>query len=154
MARIDFAFGAPDRLRTACQVARKQYLAGQPLVVYCTDPVRLNAFDRMLWAFDDISFVPHVLATDPLAPETPVVLTAADPAPLADRAPSATAGRPPAWLLNLDDACPPNYQAFARILEIVSADGDDRQPARQRWRDYQAQGETPHSHAIGAKPAD
>ncbi len=123
MARIDFAFGAPDRLRTACQVARKQYLAGQPLVVYCADPVRLNAFDRMLWAFDDISFVPHVLATDPLAGETPVVLTAGDPAAAAS---PATAERPAPWLLNLDDDCPPNYQAYARILEIVSADGDDR----------------------------
>ncbi|CAM3503143.1 DNA polymerase III, chi subunit [Bordetella sputigena] len=148
MARIDFAFGAPDRLRTACQVARKQYLAGQPLVVYCADPVRLNAFDRMLWAFDDISFVPHVLATDPLAAATPVVLTAADPSAAAT---PAAADRPAAWLLNLDDDCPPNYQAFARILEIVSAEGDDRPAARQRWRAYVAQGETPHSHAIGGK---
>ena len=62
MTRIDFAFGAPDRLRTACQVARKRYLAGQRLVVYCRDGSRLASFDRMLWAFDDISFVPHVLA--------------------------------------------------------------------------------------------
>ncbi|ARP91312.1 DNA polymerase III subunit chi [Bordetella genomosp. 9] len=151
MARIDFAFGAPDRLRMACQVARKQYLAGQPLVVYCTDAVRLNAFDRLLWAFDDISFVPHVLATDPLAADTPVVLTAADPGPLAT-APSPD--RPAPWLLNLDDACPPNYRAFARILEIVSAEGDDRPAARQRWRAYQADGESPHSHAVGAKAAD
>ena len=79
MTRIDFAFGAPDRLRTACQVARKRYLAGQRLVVYCRDGSRLASFDRMLWAFDDISFVPHVLANDPLAADTPVVLTASDP---------------------------------------------------------------------------
>jgi DNA polymerase-3 subunit chi len=149
MARIDFAFGASDRLRTACQVARKQYLAGQPLVVYCADAARLSAFDRLLWAFDDISFVPHVLATDSLAAETPVLLTAADPAPMAA---SAGPERPAPWLLNLDNACPPNYQAFARILEIVSADGDDRPAARERWRTYLAQGDTPHSHAIGAKP--
>ena len=113
--------------------------------------MRLNAFDRMLWAFDDISFVPHVLATDPLAGATPVVLTAADPSTVA--AP-ATTDRPAAWLLNLDDDCPPNYQAFARILEIVSADGDDRTAARQRWRAYQAQGESPNSHAIGGKAAN
>jgi len=79
MTRIDFAFGAPDRLRMACQVVRKRYLAGQRLVVYCKEGSRLAAFDRMLWAFDDTSFVPHVLANDPLAAETPVVLTAGDP---------------------------------------------------------------------------
>ncbi|MGZ0843332.1 DNA polymerase III subunit chi, partial [Klebsiella pneumoniae subsp. pneumoniae] len=50
MTRIDFAFGAPDRLRMACQVVRKRYLAGQRLVVYCTEGSRLAAFDRMLWA--------------------------------------------------------------------------------------------------------
>jgi DNA polymerase-3 subunit chi len=153
MTRIDFAFGATDRLRTACQVARKQYLAGQPLVVYCADPVRLSAFDRMLWAFDDISFVPHVLATDPLAGETPIVLTAADPSAMAQPSGANANDRPAPWLLNLDDDCPPNYQAFARILEIVSAEGDDRPAARQRWRAYQAQGESPHSHAIGGKAA-
>jgi DNA polymerase-3 subunit chi len=148
MARIDFAFGAPDRLRTACLVTRKQYQAGQRLVVYCTDAARLAAFDRLLWAFDDISFIPHVLAGDVLAAQTPVVLTATDPAAAAQ--PSAE-GQAPPWLMNLDDACPPNYQAFPRILEIVSAGDDDRQAARSRWRNYQAQGDEPHSHAIGGK---
>src|SRR3546814_1040669 len=81
MTRIDFAFGASDRLRAACQAARKRYQAGQQLVVYCADGARLAAFDRMLWAFDDISFVPHVLASDPLAADTPVILTAAAPQP-------------------------------------------------------------------------
>jgi DNA polymerase-3 subunit chi len=147
MARIDFAFGAPDRLRVACQVARKQYLAGQRLVVYCADAARLSAFDRMLWAFDDISFVPHVLASDRLAASTPVLLTAADPSAAA--APAAEGEAPP-WLLNLDDACPPNYGAFARVLEIVSGDDADRQAARQRWRAYLADGIEPQSHAIGA----
>jgi DNA polymerase IIIc chi subunit len=50
MTRIDFAFGAPDRLRMACQVVRKRYLAGQRLVVYCREGSRLAQFDRMLWA--------------------------------------------------------------------------------------------------------
>ncbi|OZI24830.1 DNA polymerase III subunit chi [Bordetella genomosp. 7] len=142
MTRIDFAFGAPDRLRAACHAARKRYQAGQQLVVYCSDSVRLAAFDRMLWAFDDISFVPHVLATDPLAADTPVTLTAATPSP---------AGRDECWLLNLDDACPPGYDAFMRVLEIVSDDPADRQAARQRWRAYVAAGHTPHSHDLAGR---
>jgi DNA polymerase-3 subunit chi len=145
MARIDFAFGAPDRLRVACQVTRKQFLAGQRLVVFCGDPSRLTAFDRLLWALDDISFVPHVLATDPLAPHTPVLLTAADPAAAAQSFPADGA---PAWLLNLDDDCPPNYTSFPRVLEIVSDDDADRQAARQRWRGYQAQGQDLRSHSL------
>ncbi len=137
MTRIDFAFGAADRLRAACQAARKRYQAGQRLVVYCADGARLAAFDRMLWAFDDISFVPHVLATDPLAADTPVILTAAAPQ-------AAAAGDEP-WLLNLDDDCPPGYDGFARVLEIVSDEPADRQAARQRWRVNQAAGHAPHT---------
>jgi len=142
--RIDFAFGAGDRLRAACQTARKRYLAGHRLVVYCGDGARLSAFDRMLWAFDDISFVPHVLATDPLAADTPVLLTAADPQVARER----TGATPETWLLNLDDDCPPNYDGFERLLEIVSDDPADRQAARQRWRAYQAAGHTLHSHDL------
>ncbi|WP_251863786.1 DNA polymerase III subunit chi [Achromobacter sp. Marseille-Q4962] len=149
MTRIDFAFGAPDRLRTACQVARKRYLAGQRLLVYCSDGSRLATFDRMLWAFDDTSFVPHVLANDPLAPDTPVVLTAADPQQAAAKAAPGDAPRP--WLLNLDDGCPPGFDAFERVLEIVSDDHDDRQAARQRWRAYQGAGHVPRSHDLARR---
>jgi DNA polymerase-3 subunit chi len=130
MTRIDFAFGAPDRLRMACQVVRKRYLAGQRLVVYCKEGSRLAAFDRMLWAFDDTSFVPHVLANDPLAAETPVVLTSGDPWQAAQAA--VADGQPQPWLLNLDDACPPGFDAFERLLEIVSDDPDDKQAAGGR----------------------
>ncbi|ANY15493.1 DNA polymerase III subunit chi [Bordetella pseudohinzii] len=141
MTRIDFAFGAPDRLRAACQTARKRYLAGQRLIVYCADGNRLSAFDRMLWAFDDTAFVPHVLARDALAADTPVVLTATDPR-------QAAALAPDAWLLNLDDACPPHYDGFTRVLEIVSDDAADKAAARARWRDYVAAGHTPQSHDL------
>lgn len=151
MTRIDFAFGAPDRLRTACQVVRKRYLAGQRLVVYCKDGARLAAFDRMLWAFDDTSFVPHVLANDPLAADTPVILTAGDPQQAA-----AAAGRgdqpQPSWLLNLDSDCPPGFDAFERLLEIVSDAPEDKQAARQRWRTYQTAGHTPQSHDLSRQP--
>ncbi|MDZ5615507.1 DNA polymerase III subunit chi [Achromobacter xylosoxidans] len=149
MTRIDFAFGAPDRLRMACQVVRKRYLAGQRLVVYCKEGSRLAAFDRMLWAFDDTSFVPHVLANDPLAAETPVVLTAGDPWQAAQAA--VADGQPQPWLLNLDDACPPGFDAFERLLEIVSDDPDDKQAARPRWRAYQGAGHTPQSHDLSQR---
>jgi DNA polymerase-3 subunit chi len=149
MTRIDFAFGAPDRLRMACQVVRKRVLAGQRLVVYCKDGSRLAAFDRMLWAFDDTAFVPHVLANDPLAAETPVVLTAGDPLQAAQAA--GQPDQPQPWLLNLDDDCPPGFDAFERLLEIVSDEPDDKQAARHRWRTYQTAGHAPQSHDLSRK---
>jgi len=145
MNQVDFAFGCRDRLRTACLIARKRCQAGQRLVVYCADSARLTAFDRMLWAFDDISFVPHVHVDDPLAAATPVVLTAASP----ERARQAMGdGQPPA-LLNLDDDCPPDGDAFTHIMEVVTDAPEDRLAARQRWRAYQAQGRELKAHNLG-----
>jgi len=145
MARIDFAFGAPDRLRTACVITRKRYQAGDRVIVYCTDAARLAAFDRLLWAFDPISFVPHVSADDALAAATPVVLCASAPERVLD-ALGVVASVP--WLLNLDDACVPEAARFERVMEVVSDLDEDRLQARQRWRAYAAQGHDMHGHDL------
>lgn len=141
MARIDFAFGAPHRLRTACEVVHKHYLAGRRMVVYTRDVQRLAYFDRLLWGFDSAAFVPHVNSDDPLAPHTPIVLTASQPSRLASNGDDV-------WLLNLDMDCPPEATAFGRILEIVSNHDQDRAAARIRWRDYQAEGHELHAHDL------
>ena len=140
MTEIDFAFGAPDRLRTACQVALKRFLAGQKLVVYCRDTTRLAQFDRLLWAFDDLAFVPHVAVDDPLAAATPVVLTSTD------------AETPHhEWLLNLDDSWPPIYTRFARVIEVVSNEPAERENARARWRFYQECGHQIVKHDLASQ---
>lgn len=130
--RVDFAFGAADRLLKACEVTQKQVAAGRRLVVYSGNAARLRKFDRLLWQFEATAFVPHVMADDPLAERTPVLLCAAAPSP-------ELAGEG-SWLLNLDTECPPGGQQFERILEIVSGHPDDKAAARQRWRSYQESG--------------
>ncbi|MFA5488740.1 MAG: DNA polymerase III subunit chi [Candidimonas sp.] len=144
MARVDFAFGAPDRLQMACEVAHKHYLAGRRILVYSQDARRLSQFDGMLWSVEPTSFVPHVRADDPLAAATPIWLVDASPAAWREKQAGADV-----WLLNLDDACPPNAHAFERILEIVSDDDADKQKARQRWRQYQADGHALRAHQVG-----
>ncbi len=145
MSRIDFAFGAGDRLRMACQVAGKQYLAGRRLVVYTQDLARLAKFDQLLWGFEATAFVPHVHVDDALASVTPVLLTSQPPLP-----PEPGASGAPCWLLNLDLQCPPGAERFERVLEIVSGHDEDKLAARNRWREYQAAGHTLHAHDVSA----
>lgn len=143
MTRVDFAFGAPDRLRTACDVVHKQYLRGRRLVIYSDDARLLTRLDRLLWGFKPTVFIPHVLADDALACATPIVLCQQDPDPQLSQA-----GAEPAWLINLSNTCPPNSERFTRILEIVSHDENDRELARTRWRQYQSQGYQIHAHQL------
>ena len=140
MSRIDFAFGATNRLRMACHTVARHARAGRRLVVYCTDTRRLERFDALLWSFDPASFIPHVAAGDPLAGHAPVVL-AGDPAALA-------AAPNQGWLLNLDLACPPQAGDYARILEIVSEHEADKQAARLRWAAYRDAGHDIRSHDL------
>ena len=148
MSRVDFAFGAPDRMVMACQVARKRYEAGERLVVYCSEPRRLAAFDRLLWTFDDVAFIPHATGDDAASAAMPVVLTSNAPESLLRD--DAVEAESPTWLMNLDDGCPPAYTRFARVMEIVSDADDDKLAARQRWRAYAAAGDDVRSHKIGA----
>lgn len=143
MARVDFAFGAPDRLHMACQVVHKHYAKGRRLVVYCADPALLERFDLLLWGFEATAFIPHVLAGDPLAGETPILLctTLVDP----------PASEPAPWLVNLDEQCPPGAEGYERILEIVSGDEASVLAARERWRQYKSQGHDLHAHDVSGR---
>ena len=145
MSRIDFAFGVEHRLRTACNVVRKHYLAGRKVIVYTQDLPRLAYFDQLLWGFDTIAFVPHVASDDPLAPDTAVILTDNNPVQARKHAAASDA-----WLLNLDLECPPGVDAFARILEIVSNHEQDKAAARVRWRQYLDAGHDLHAHNVSS----
>ena len=138
--RVDFAFGAEDRLLTACEVTRKQVDAGRRLLVYTKSAARLAKFDRLLWQFEATAFVPHVMTDDPLASITPVLL--------ASKEPNGEVAATGAWLLNLDTDCPANAGEYSRILEIVSEHPDDKAAARARWRTYQQQGFDLRAHNI------
>src|SRR6201999_4092535 len=78
--RVDFYIlegQAPSgRLKLACKLAEKAYLAAQTVLVWHTDPAELKAFDQMLWVFNDGSFVPHEALTVNIAPtDNPVLLS-------------------------------------------------------------------------------
>ncbi|HYJ42140.1 MAG TPA: DNA polymerase III subunit chi, partial [Steroidobacteraceae bacterium] len=113
--RIDFyvseAAGADARLRLACRVAEKAYLAKQTVVVLIDDPEALRRFDEMLWTFGDGTFVPHDAVTAEGAQcEAPVALTTGPlPAGHAD------------VLLNLGNTVPDRFEKFARVAEFLDS---------------------------------
>lgn len=141
MTRVDFAFSAPDHLRTACEVVSKHYNKGRRLVVYCPDPALRERFDLLLWGFEATAFIPHVDAEDPLAAQTPILLTGKPIAPPPDTP-------LPAWLVNLDAQCPPLAEQYERVLEIVPQDEAQVLAARQRWRQYKDAGHDLHAHDL------
>ena len=95
MTQIDFHVNAPGKLAYACRLARKIYGTGQPVVFHAGDAT-LATFDRLLWTFSQLDFIPHCRVTDRLAKRTPVLLAGPDErsvAPQSEHAPASTPAR-------------------------------------------------------------
>ena len=140
--RVDFyvseAAGADVRLRLACRIAEKAYLARQKVVVLLDDPEALRRFDELLWTFGDGSFVPHdSVAGADSACEAPVALTTGPlPAGHSD------------VLLNLGGGVPPFFERFSRIAEFLDARPEVRAAGRERFKAYRQRAIEPQTHNV------
>ena len=140
--RVDFYIldqdSAAGRLKLACKLAEKAYLAAQTVLVWHTDPAELRAFDEMLWTFNDGSFVPHeALPADGAWSESPVQLSSGV-------ALSANVD----IIINLAPDLPPFLPKTRRVAEIIDGDELRRRAGRARFKAYRELGVQPASHNI------
>ena len=139
---IDFHVNVDHRIHYACRVVRKARSAGRTVLVYSSDGERRARMDLALWNFSALDFLPHVTLPSPLAPQTPVWLSAAP----------ADARRD--LLLLLDDDPAPDFAgwftSFERVIEVVGAEEDDRARARARFKAYRDAGFAPVVHEVGS----
>ncbi len=143
MTEVAFHFNAPDKLGYACRLLRKA--VGQGAQVVVTGSVALlQRMDVQLWTFAPLEFVPHCQASaDPqVLNASPVVLTAD-----ASNTPHQQV------LVNMGEAVPLGFERFARLIEVVSTDEQDRNAARVRWKQYVQQGYSVVRHDAGVPAA-
>jgi DNA polymerase-3 subunit chi len=138
MTRIDFYLDAPDKIAVASRLAAKAYAASHRVTVYAPDEATARALDRLLWTTPAIAFVPHVMAHDLLAAETPVVIARDDTNLAHDDV-----------LINLDAELPTFFSRFKRVLEVVATDEEDKARARARFKFYRDRGYPLHTHPLG-----
>jgi len=129
MTRIDFHTNIPDKLAYACRLARKAYGARAKVVVLTDSREQSEALNAALWNVSETDFIPHVMAGDPLAPQTPVIITDDENAVLPHRD----------MLVNLTQRVPENVDSFARVFEIISTDESDAAEGRKRYVAYKHQ---------------
>jgi DNA polymerase III subunit chi len=133
MTGIDFYFNAQDRLQVACRLAGKAMKQNQRLLIYAPEAETASRIDRMLWTWPATGFVPHCPAHGRLAAETPVLIAS-------EVGGDAAAPEGIEVLLNLAAGCPPHFERFSRVLEIVPADEEHKQSGRERYRFYRERG--------------
>ena len=145
MTEVSFHFNVPDRSDYTCRLVRKANKAGANVVL--TGPAAaLAQFDRMLWTFDPLEFLPHVmLRAGQAVPDrlraTRVWLTE-----------DASQAVHHDVLVNLGVDAPAGFESFARVIEIVAPDEADRAAARLRWKHYAARGYSIQKHEWAREP--
>jgi DNA polymerase-3 subunit chi len=133
VTEVSFHFNVPDRMAYACRLLRKAVRRGAKVVVSAPEDV-LARFDKQLWVFEPLDFVPHVYAR---AGHVPAERLRDTPVWLAEQV-RAVPHRE--VLLNLGNELVDGFESFARVIELVSHDGDDRQAGRARWKHYSDRG--------------
>lgn len=140
MTRIDFHTNIPDKLSYACRLARKAYAAGGKLVLLTEDAAQAAQLNEALWSLSETDFLPHVMAGDPLAAQTPIIVTDSDEGDLPHGD----------MLVNLARRAPANVDRFNRVFEIISSDEDDAAAGRKRYVAYKQQS-YPLTHFVAGK---
>lgn len=142
MTRVDFYLLATAdetaRLRIVCRLADKIVSLGQRLHINTHDEEQSRLLDRLLWTFQDISFLPH----QPACPDSSTV-----PITLAhERAPASSVD----VLINLAPDTPPFFSRFDRVVEVVDEQPAVRTAGRERYRFYRDRGYALQHHQLGS----
>ena len=145
MTEVAFHFGAPDRLSYTCRLLRKATGTGVRVLVRCS-AAEVQALDTALWSLGPTEFITHcdTQAAEAVRSRSSVLLVPEE-GPLDPVFPV---------LVNLADDVPEGFEAFRRVIEVVSTDEQDRSLARRRWKQYTERGYAITRHDLKSRAGD
>lgn len=145
MTRIDFYVlnktGTEAASAMACRLAEKAFSLKHHIYIHTSGKTQSESLDKMLWTFRDGSFLPHEFF-EPYKPNRCPILIGHE-AELNQEAES-----PHQVLINLDSQVPLFFSRFERVAEIVTADEQAREHARERYKFYQQRGYELETHKL------
>ena len=130
MTQVDFHYNAAEPMRLAAELVAAFVQSGRKVLVYAPDAGKYQGFDRILWTFAQLSFVPHCAPDADVASETPVWLAAEQ---------QGTDAMDDV-LVNLSDDVPTFFSRFTTVVETVGLTEEERLPGRARYKFYQDRG--------------
>lgn len=120
----------------ACRLLEKIYKTAAKAFVVFNAMHDCEMLNKTLWTFNDISFIPHCLATAAEAAETPIQLGLQSQL------------NNYALVLNLSNETLINIPGLERIIEIVPNDSEWRQISRVKYSAYKQQDYDLQTHKI------
>ncbi len=130
MTEIKFYVGRNDNLKSrlllTCQLTQKALDHSLHIYIHADSPETLEQLDKILWTWNEESFIPHGLAPD----KDVQVEMGYDYEPV-ERCD---------YLINLSNERPTFFGRFERMAEILDQDQEILTKGRDRYRFYQDRG--------------
>ena len=141
MTRVDFyvlpGSEAMQRAQFACRLTDKAYRLGHQVYIHTESAEQSEQIDKLLWTFQQNSFIPHCL--HPEAGEAlPPVMLGHDAEP----------DQQLQVLINLATDVPLFFSRFERVAELVDQQPEVKQRGRDRYKFYRDRGYPLESHTI------
>ena len=141
MTKIDFyilkAAAKNNRYTLACVLAEKAWKADCRILISVNNDEELRHMDRLLWLWQEQSFIPHGILGKVDSKLNPILITTGnDPADEHD------------ILINLNIETPSYFSRFERVLECVDKDDKQKTESRNRYRFYRDHGYPLNTHEI------
>lgn len=146
MTEVAFHFNVPDKMNYICRLLRKATQAKARVVVTGSEET-LKTLDEALWTFAPQSFITHGWSTD-TSPSTELSSVLLQVSESADKVTSLPHHE---ILLNVGHSMPQGYETFERVIEVVGLHEDDKNHARERWKNYAKRGYTLVKHDLNPK---
>lgn len=142
MTEVDFYLlkdeSAQSRVQFACRLADKAYRLGNRIFIHTESAEQTHQLDKLLWTFQQNSFVPHGIYQKYQDDPAPVQLAH-------DAEPDASSQ----VLINLAAEVPVFFSRFERVAELVNGDAAIRLQGRKRYGFYKDRGYPLRTHEIG-----
>lgn len=133
MKQIDFHFNVKNRTNYTARLIKKVHAMGLSVGVWSEDELMLKLAYNELWSFEDLTLIPHAWAQSEFAPETTIHFSKDLKA----------LGKKDVLIL-LNETVPENwkeaFEAFDRIVDIVSTNEEELIHSRNRYKAYRDAG--------------
>ncbi len=141
MTEVDFYIlnseDARQRMQFACRLTDKAYRLGHKVYIHTESAQQSQELDKLLWTFQQNSFIPHALYEADNKTPSPVQLGH-----------TAEPDASHQVLINLAADVPLFFSRFERVAELVNSDNNVRQQGRNRYSFYKQRGYPLRSHEI------
>lgn len=128
-----------DVYRFLCRLVDKVYQQQHQAYIHTRSLEEAERLDDLLWTFRDISFIPHQIG-EPNPPQLPTLITIGIEKPKQHHATDI--------LFNLTQEAPHFFHEFARVIEVVTEEKNQRNQARKKYKFYKEQNCPLTTHTI------